>query len=100
GMQYEVRPGKEGAFEGGFKSVEEALKKEWQGHKLTRLFKDVFKPQSYMIYSEWETFADFQKFMVSPEFKAATTWGKEEILMGRPKHTILKHEEDMGGPPS
>ncbi|HVY61248.1 MAG TPA: antibiotic biosynthesis monooxygenase [Planctomycetota bacterium] len=96
GMQYDVIPGKESAFEGGFKAVEDALKSEWKGHKLTRLFKDVFKPTSYMIYSEWETFEDFQKFMTSEAFRKAADWGKEEILAGRPKHQILKHE---GGPP-
>ena len=99
GMQYDVRPGKESAFEAGFKAVEAALKAEWKGHKLTRLFRDVGNPLSYMIYSEWETFEDFQKFMGSDAFRKAADWGKEEILSGRPKHQILKHEAGMGGPP-
>jgi heme-degrading monooxygenase HmoA len=99
GMQYDVRPGKEAAFENGFKAVETALKAEWKGHKLTRLFRDVGNPLSYMIYSEWETFEDFQKFMGSDAFRKAADWGKEEILSGRPKHQILKHEQGMGGPP-
>lgn len=97
GMQYDVRPGKESAFEDGFRAVEEALKASWAGHKLTRLFRDVNSPLSYMIYSEWETYPDFQKFMTSEAFRKAADWGKEEILTGRPKHQILKHEGPYGG---
>ncbi len=98
GMQYDVRPGKEAAFEAGFQAVANALKTEWAGHKLTRLFRDVETPLSYMIYSEWETFPDFQKFMSSEAFRKAADWGKEEILSGRPKHQILKHEAPYGAP--
>lgn len=99
GMQYEVRPGKEAEFEAGFKAVEEALQAEWKGHRLTRLFRDVFRPPSYMIYSEWETFEDFRRFIGSEAFQKATQWGREEILSARPRHTILKHEGELGGPP-
>jgi len=98
GMQYDVREGKEAAFEKGCQGVVDLLKSEWKGHKLTRLFKDVNSPRSYMIYSEWETFADFQKFMTSDAFEKVTDWGKEEILEGRPKHQILKNEEGFGRP--
>jgi heme-degrading monooxygenase HmoA len=94
GMEYNVRPGKELDFEKGCQGVVDLLRAEWKGHKVTRLFRDVNTPSSYMIYSEWETFPDFQKFMTSKEFQQVTNWGKEEILDGRPKHTILK---DQGG---
>lgn len=97
GMQYDVRPGKEAAFEQGFAAVQDALKASWKGHTLTRLFRDVQTPLSYMIYSEWETMEDFQAFMTSDAFRKAADWGKEEILTGRPKHTILK-QEPMSGP--
>ena len=100
GMEYNVLPGKESDFEKGCQAVVELLKKEWAGHKVTRLFKDVNAPSSYMIYSEWETYPDFQKFMTSEAFQKTADWGKAEILAGRPKHTILKNEGGYGGRPS
>jgi heme-degrading monooxygenase HmoA len=100
GMQYDVRPGKESAFEAGFQAIEKALRAEWKGHKQTRLFRDVGTPLSYMIYSEWETFDDFQKFMSSDAFRQAADWGKAEILSGRPKHQVLKHDPGAFGPPA
>jgi heme-degrading monooxygenase HmoA len=91
GMHYDVRVGKETAFEDGFKGIARALEGSWKGHKSTRLYRDVEKPRSYLIFSEWESMEDFQTFMHSDAFAQATTWGREEILEGRPKHTILKH---------
>jgi len=96
GMHYDVLPGKESAFEAGFGAVEAALKAEWKGHRATRLYRDVRAPRSYMIYSEWESFEDFQRFMSSEAFRKAADWGKAEILAGRPKHQILRHEGAMG----
>jgi heme-degrading monooxygenase HmoA len=89
GMHYDVREGKETAFEDGFASIEKALRSAL-GHTSSRLYRDVAKPRSYLIYSEWKTVEDFQKFISSAEFRAAVNWGKEEILEGRPRHQIWK----------
>lgn len=89
GMHYDVREGKEKAFEDGFSSIEKALRSA-AGHTMSRLFRDVAKPRSYMIYSEWTSIDEFQKFIQSDAFRAAVTWGKEEILEGRPRHQIWK----------
>ena len=90
GMHYDVLPGKEKAFEDGFASIEKALQGA-TGHTMSRLYRDVAKPRSYLIYSEWSSMPEFQKFMASPEFRAAVNWGKEEILEGRPRHQIWKN---------
>ncbi len=90
GMHYDVRPGKERAFEEGFASVERALRAA-PGHKSSRLFRDVANPRSYLIYSEWTDVAEFQKFIQSDAFKNAVTWGREEILESRPRHQIFKN---------
>jgi heme-degrading monooxygenase HmoA len=89
GMHYDVREGKEQAFEQGFGSIERALR-EAPGHTSSRLYRDVAKPRSYLIYSEWTSVEEFQKFISSDAFRAAVTWGKEQILEGRPRHQIWK----------
>jgi heme-degrading monooxygenase HmoA len=89
GMHYDVREGKEKAFEEGFAAVERALRAA-PGHTSSRLYRDVAKPRSYLIYSEWSAVEDFQKFLKSEAFRAAVTWGKEEILEGRPRHQVWK----------
>ncbi len=89
GMHYDVREGKERAFEDGFASIERALRGA-PGHTMSRLYRDVAKPRSYLIYSEWKTVEDFQAFIHSEAFRAAVSWGKEEILEGRPRHQVWK----------
>lgn len=89
GMHYDVREGKERAFEEGFASIEKALRAA-PGHTSSRLYRDVARPRSYLIYSEWSDVGAFQKFVQSEAFRNAVTWGKEEILEGRPKHQIWK----------
>ncbi|MGH7294264.1 MAG: antibiotic biosynthesis monooxygenase family protein [Polyangiaceae bacterium] len=89
GMHYDVREGKEKAFEDGFASIERALRGA-AGHTSSRLFRDVAKPRSYLIYSEWKTVEAFQGFIKSDAFRAAVNWGKEEILESRPRHQIWK----------
>ena len=80
GMHYDVREGKEKAFEEGFASIEKALRGA-AGHTLSRLYRDVAKPRSYMIYSEWSSIEEFQKFIQSDEFRA--DWeGSSRIQQG------------------
>ena len=40
---------------------------------------------------EWSDEQAFNSFIQSAEFRAVTTWGKEQILSGRPQHKIYKH---------
>lgn len=87
GMNYEVLPGKEDQFESVFKSVL-VLMETLDGHRASRLFKDVFQPSSYLIVSEWASVAAFEAFTHSEKFQKVTTWGREQILAGRPRHEI------------
>ena len=87
GMHYDVIPGKEAEFEASFASVLQ-LMKTLPGHTDSHLYQDVHTPGSYVILSEWETKADFEAFIQSPEFKATVSWGKAEILSRRPRHKV------------
>ena len=87
GMHYDVIPGKEREFEQGFIGVIEHLK-QVAGHVESRLYEDVQSTGSYLILSEWKTKEDFDAFLHSEAFRKVTSWGKAEILRGRPKHKV------------
>lgn len=87
GMHYDVIAGKEREFETGFFSVLEHLKK-MPGHIESRLYHDVGAPGSYLIFSQWESKEAFEAFIHSPEFKSTVSWGRAEILRGRPRHKV------------
>ena len=91
GMNYDVRPGKEELFEEKFEAVLASFT-AGSGHINTRLYRDVAAPQSYLIHSEWESRGAFQEFIRSDEFRAVTSWGKEEILADRPRHRVYGAE--------
>ena len=90
GMHYDVIPGKEEEFEKGFIGVLEHLKKV-PGHVESHLYEDVQSVGSYLIQSEWDTVESFNAFIHSPEFKSVVSWGKAEILRGRPRHKVYKN---------
>ena len=90
GMNYHVLPGKQQDFEQKFSAVIGALRAA-AGHTSSTLWKDVSDDASYLITSEWSDEAAFQDFIRSDAFRAVTTWGKEQILSGRPQHKIYKH---------
>jgi heme-degrading monooxygenase HmoA len=90
GMNYHVIAGKQSLFEEKFNAVLAALKAA-QGHTSSNLWKDVDDDASYMITSEWSDEQAFNDFIRSQAFKDVTTWGKEQILSGRPQHKIYKH---------
>ena len=52
---------------------------------------DVSDDASYLITSEWSEEQAFTDFIRSEAFRDVTTWGKEQILSGRPQHKIYKH---------
>ena len=90
GMNYHVLEGKQHDFEEKFSAVITALKAA-AGHTSSTLWKDVADSASYLITSEWSDEQAFQDFIRSDAFRAVTTWGKEQILSGRPQHKIYKH---------
>lgn len=73
-----------------------ALMKTLPGHIETKLMEDVNKPNSFMIYSEWESNDAFKAFMNSKEFKDVQT-ASADMLTGRPKHQIYE-TKTMGRP--
>jgi len=87
GMNYEVREGKGGVFENGFRQVLKVMSR-MPGHVNSRLFKDIDRPHSYLIHSEWDSKDSFMSFIHSREFADTTRWGAEEILAGRPSHKV------------
>jgi heme-degrading monooxygenase HmoA len=40
--------------------------------------------------SQWASKEDFDAFLRSDAFRAVTSWGKAEILRGRPKHKVYQ----------
>lgn len=87
GMHYDVLPGKEKEFEQGFYGVLDHLNKV-PGHVESKLYQDVGSPGSYLIFSQWESKEAFERFIHSPEFRTTVSWGKAEILRGRPQHKV------------
>ena len=90
GMNYHVLPGKQAAFEEKFAAVIGALRAA-DGHTSSTLWKDVSDDASYLITSEWSDENAFKTFISSDAFRTVTTWGKEQILSGRPQHKVYKH---------
>ncbi len=82
--------GKQADFEQKFSAVIAALRSA-AGHTHSTLWKDVSDDASYLITSEWSDEPAFMAFIQSQAFKDVTSWGKEQILSGRPQHKIYKH---------
>jgi heme-degrading monooxygenase HmoA len=91
GMHYDVLPGREERFEGAVRDIVAQLQSA-AGHTWTRLYRDVERPGSYLIYSEWADREAFMEFIRSPAFAGVTRWGREEIIAGPPRHHILTAE--------
>jgi len=90
GMNYHVLPGKQADFKEKCAAVIDALQAA-EGHTSSTLWTDVSDDASYLITSEWSDENAFKTFISSEAFRAVTTWGKEQILSGRPQHKIYKH---------
>ena len=87
GMNYVVLPGKEEVFERAFKGVLDVMK-TIPGHAHSALYRDVDNGSSFLIISDWSDKGAFDGFIRSEQFAKVTNWGKENILAGRPKHTV------------
>ncbi len=90
GMNYKVLPGKEATFETAFRKVINAMR-SIKGHTRTCMCRDIDDPRQYVILSEWSDRDAFDSFIASDAFRAVATWGKEQILEGRPGHTYYEH---------
>ena len=91
GMHYDVIPGKETEFKDGFLKVIEHLKTV-AGHVESHLYEDCAEKGSFLIQSQWSAKQDFENFIHSEAFKQVTSWGKAEILRGRPRHKVYTNE--------
>ncbi|MEJ2368798.1 MAG: antibiotic biosynthesis monooxygenase [Acidobacteriota bacterium] len=89
GMNYDVRKGKEQIFENAFRGVLRVMQ-EMPGHSGSRLYRDVDDSGSYLIVSEWSDRDAFDRFVESKKFKQVTSWGEEQILTRRPRHTVYQ----------
>ena len=87
GMHYDVIPGKEAEFKEGFLKVIDHLK-TIPGHVDSHLCEDVASAGSFLILSNWSAKKDFEDFIHSDAFRQVTSWGKAEILRGRPRHKV------------
>ena len=47
-----------------------------------------FDARQYLIVSRWSSEQAFRDFVASDAFKKVTSWGAENILEGRPSHTV------------
>ena len=91
GMNYEVLAGKEQVFEDACANVIRTME-GIDGHEESELFKSVSSDRPvYLIVSRWESEQAFDEFIASDAFKKVTSWGKENILAGRPRHTTYNH---------
>ena len=89
GMNYKMIPGKEKIFEDAFANVIKVMN-EMEGHSKSFLYKDVHDSQSYLVVSDWSSEEAYNGFIASDKFKDVVNWGKENILAGRPSHTVYK----------
>ncbi len=89
GMNYKMIPGKEKIFEDAFANVLKVME-DMEGHSKSFLYRDVNDPQSYLIVSDWSSEEAFNGFIQSEKFRNVVDWGKENILAGRPSHTVYK----------
>ena len=92
GMNYFVLPGKEQVFENACASVIDALR-EAEGHEESKIYRNVEEGgPEYLIVSQWDDEEAFKTFIASEKFKKVTSWGADNILAGRPRHTTYGNQ--------
>jgi len=90
GMNYSVRPGKEKIFEDACARVVETMQ-GIAGHDDSHVYRRVDGDAPvYLIVSRWQSEDAFDAFIASDAFKKVTSWGKENILAGAPRHTTYR----------
>jgi heme-degrading monooxygenase HmoA len=88
-MNYKIIPGKEEIFEDAFRNVMKVMG-EMEGHTRSSLYKDVNDVHSYLVVSDWNSEDAYNTFVGSDKFAGVVDWGKENILAGRPSHTLYR----------
>lgn len=90
GMNYSVRAGKEQVFEDACARVIQTMR-GIDGHADSHLYREVGEgARKYLIVSTWSSEQAFRDFVASDAFKKVTNWGAENILEGRPSHTVYR----------
>ena len=90
GMNYQVLAGKEKIFEDACAKVVSTME-TIEGHDHSEIYKSISSSTpSYLIVSRWASEAAFDAFIASDAFKKVTSWGKQNILAGRPSHTTYR----------
>ena len=84
GLNYNVKPECTEEFKKALMQLIDTMR-DCDGHIETRLYSDVARPNSMMIYSNWKTKAEFGDFVRSDTFQHAL---KEavEMLESKPTH--------------
>ena len=90
GMNYFVREGKESVFEAACSKVVDVMQ-GIEGHDESFLYKRISDGSPvYLVVSRWANEEAFNDFVRSEQFKKVTSWGKENILTGPPRHTTYR----------
>jgi quinol monooxygenase YgiN len=84
GLNYDVKPERTEDFKKTLMDLIETMKGA-EGHVETRLYADVTRPNSMMIYSDWKTKAQFADFVRSDTFKQALSEAVA-MLESKPSH--------------
>jgi chlorite dismutase len=93
GLNYDVKPDYVDEFKQYTLRVIDAMQGV-DGHVETRLYVDAVRPNSMMIYSNWDTVEEFRTFMRSDAFKAAI--GETmDMLEGMPSHKVYEQTGDL-----
>jgi len=93
GMNYHVLEGKEDVFEGACRKVLQVMG-EAEGHDDSQIYRriDGGEGAQYLIVSRWTDEDAFERFIASDAFKKVTSWGRENILADRPRHTTYREQ--------
>lgn len=92
GMNYHVLPGKEQVFEDACQRVVETMR-GIDGHDESHLYRRLGDDAPvYLIVSRWESESAFEAFIASDAFKKVTSWGRQNILSGPPRHTTYRED--------
>lgn len=88
GLNYDVKKEHIDEF---LKITREVLKAmpAFKGHVNTVMYSNIDKPNSYLIYSEWESNEDFRAFVTSQAFKDVQNMSSD-MLEERPKHKMYE----------
>lgn len=92
GMNYHVLAGKEKIFEDACANVVKTME-TIDGHDQSQIYRSVSSEDpEYLIVSRWESEQAFTDFITSETFRKVTSWGKQNILAGRPSHTTYRED--------